>query len=165
METPTVLQLATLAIAAVGAVLGVINTWNAISDRRPRARVRFLNLYDVPNVEHFGYSIEVTNLSTFPLTISEVGLSLSPWWKRDIERLLLRPDGRVGPSTPIKLEPREQADFRFIGRFRGKPPKPIQAVYAKTACGVIFRSNSALVKSIAVGSLGSDHSDAPFHLQ
>lgn len=165
MDAPTILQLATLAIAVVGAVLGVINTWNSISERKPRARVRFLNLYGGPDVEHFGYSIEVTNLSAFPLTINEVGFSLSPWWKTDIERLLLHPDDRFGSSTPRKIEPREQVDFRFLGQMQGRSPKLIRSAYAKTACGVIFRSNAPLVKSIAAKAMNAERSEGPFRIQ
>jgi hypothetical protein len=63
-----------IALAAVGAVLGVMNTWNALSQRRVRLIVR-------PALAYFTgggppmFSISVTNMSSFPLTISEVGFT------------------------------------------------------------------------------------------
>lgn len=63
----------TFAIALLGAVLGLLNTWIAIDQRRVRLRVSPAYAL-TPNV--IGFSIAVTNLSAFPLTISEVGLAL-----------------------------------------------------------------------------------------
>ncbi|TRD12195.1 hypothetical protein FGU71_10205 [Erythrobacter insulae] len=164
MEVPTILQMATFAIALVGAVLGIINTWNAVADRKPNARVRFLNVRFVNEMEHLGYSIEVTNLSSFPLTINEVGFSLTPRWSSEIERLVLLPDDQFGASLPKKIEPREQADFRMVGKIKGRSPKMIKSVYAKTACGNVFRTNSELVKQIAKQSSNAPSSEGQFRL-
>ena len=129
----------TLAIAVLGAALGLINTWRSWVSDRPRARIRYLFRFLPPDMEQRGFTIEVTNLSTFDLTIQEVGFSLSPFWKRDIERLFLVPDGRIGDTLPILVKSRQQANFCFLDNPTGSSPKRIKSAYAKTACGVYFR--------------------------
>jgi hypothetical protein len=139
----------TLAIALLGAVLGIINTWITVSQARPKMRVRLLAVYSAPKIEKVGFSIEVTNLSNFPLTIREVGFSLSPWWKRDIERLLLSPFIVRGDSIPCRLEPRHQANFYFNDNLQGSSPKRITGAYAKTDCGVNFTGVTPALKEIS----------------
>src|ERR1051325_1952455 len=65
----------TIGAASVGAVLGVMNTINAMSQQRMRVRVTpaFIT---TPQGEPMGFSIEVINLSAFPVTVAEVGFSV-----------------------------------------------------------------------------------------
>jgi hypothetical protein len=62
----------TLGAALLGAGLGIMNTWNSLSQRRVRLRVTPSHAIVVP----FGidmFSIEVVNLSSFSVTVKEVG--------------------------------------------------------------------------------------------
>ena len=68
----------TIAIAVVGAVLGIINTWQALDQRRVRLRVVPKMAYPFVGGE-FGETmgcIEVVNLSAFPVRISEIGFTI-----------------------------------------------------------------------------------------
>jgi hypothetical protein len=58
----------TMGAAALGAGLGLMNTWNAMSQRRVRLRVRPAYATVVP-AGAIAFCIEVINLSTFPVTI------------------------------------------------------------------------------------------------
>ena len=62
----------TIGAATLGAVLGVMNTWNSISARRLRVKVTPNFVLDLAG-RPLGASIEVTNLSTFPVSVAEVG--------------------------------------------------------------------------------------------
>ncbi len=68
----------TIAIAVVGAVLGIINTWQVLDQRRVRLRV-------VPQIARMFFRgefgkpmgcIEVINLSAFPVRIHEIGFTI-----------------------------------------------------------------------------------------
>jgi hypothetical protein len=139
----------TFGLAIIGAVLGILNTWHAISQSKPKMRVRMLHTYSTPKVELVGFSIDVTNLSSFALTVTEVGFSLSPWWRRDIERLYLNQHKAAGHDLPVRLEPRQSASFYFQGKMEGRPPKKITAAYAKTDCGVYFRGTTPALKQLS----------------
>ena len=144
-----VVQVVTTALAFLGAVLGIINTRHAISQSRPNLRVRFLNNYAPPNFDLVGYSVEVTNLGTFALTVREVGLSMSPRWKRDLERMLLN-EAIAGPiRPPVRLEPRQQVDFYIPSNFSGKTDKAITAAYVKTECGCYFTGVTPALETLA----------------
>ena len=137
----------TLALAAIGAGLGVINTLHAISLSRPRMRVRFSNV--ITDVSDDFFSIDATNLSAFPLELREVGLSLSPFWKREIHRLYLKPLTHMGSQLPCRLEPRQRADFYFAGPIDGKPPSKIRSAYVKTACLTYFRGSTPALRGMS----------------
>lgn len=139
----------TFGIAIVGAVLGVLNTWHAISQSSPKMRVRMLYTYSTPKVELVGFSIDVTNLSSFALTVTEVGFSLSPWWRRDIERLYLNPHEAAGNALPVRLESRQSASFYFPGELKGLSTKKVTAAYAKTDCGVYFRGITPALRQMS----------------
>ena len=101
------------ACGVVGAVLGIINTWSLASRNRLRLRVRpyFAVVQRMRNgnyvgiARHFGepfpddvaphLCVEVVNLSSFPVTISEVGFG-DPGSKGDWSR------GQGCPSTALR---------------------------------------------------------------
>lgn len=73
-----------LSMAAVGAVLGIINTWHSLDQRRVRLRVVPKLAHPIINGE-FGPTmgcIEVVNLSTFPISVEEIGFTLKGQSKR-----------------------------------------------------------------------------------
>ena len=63
----------TFAAAMIGAVLGVMNMWNTIDQRRVRLRITPKH---VLSVNGRSFAIEVINLSAFPVTIDEVGFEI-----------------------------------------------------------------------------------------
>lgn len=142
-------QAITLAIAVLGAVLGIINTWVALARHRIRLRVR--PMWTIGGPPGAGFSIEVTNLSAFALTISEVGfvhgraISKSPARTLIARRVLL--DG--GP-WPRRLDSREQVSVYF-------DPNDVRGIdglgkaYAKTLCGEISVGESGALKQLRQG--------------
>jgi hypothetical protein len=71
-------ELFTFSVASVGAVLGIINTVTALNQQRVKLVVRVKSAFLFPptggTVKMF--SIQVTNLSSFPVFISEVGFEI-----------------------------------------------------------------------------------------
>jgi hypothetical protein len=89
--------------------------------------------------EPAGFTIEVTNLG-IPVTINEVGLSLSPPWRFDLHRLLMMPNlTSHSDLLPFKLDSRQQANFSFPTMPTAVKPTRVWFVYAKTQCGVYAR--------------------------
>ncbi|MEZ2127613.1 MULTISPECIES: hypothetical protein [unclassified Sinorhizobium] len=124
-------DLATIGLGTVGAVLGVMNTWNAMSQRRMRVRVTPAFLLKQDGTP-FGFSIEAINLSGFPLTLCEIGFQTANR-RRIVVGEYRTSDGR---SLPCRLEPREAISFMF-GPDEFPPPAGhrIGAAYIRTACG------------------------------
>lgn len=141
----------TEAAAAVGAALGLMNTWNGLNQRKVRLRVRPAHAFGVPDGRHM-VSIEVINLSTFPLTITEVGFTLDNNRLDVGERAAMAPPILIdGGIWPRKLQPREavtglcypeQLQWQRVGK-----------AYARTACEEVRYGTSPALKSMrAVGS-------------
>lgn len=65
----------TLGVAMLGAGLGIMNTWQALNANRVKLRVKPAFAIGIPQGQSM-FSIEVVNLSNFPITVSEVGLWL-----------------------------------------------------------------------------------------
>ncbi|WP_126173457.1 hypothetical protein [Altericroceibacterium xinjiangense] len=129
----------TLCIALLGAVLGIINTWNSVSQRRVKLRVS-----PAWAVGPFGgaFGIEVTNLSAFALTISEVGfLHNRPVSSTPARIVVSDPVVTDGKPYPRRLEPREQVTVYFDPRTI-PPGKRLWRAYAKTACGELKHGGS-----------------------
>jgi hypothetical protein len=80
----------TLSIAAVGAVLGIINTRQAMDQQRVKLRVVpkwvLFPMEEPPNDE--AGCVEVVNLSAFPVTLQEVGFTLRERAAKERGRLL-----------------------------------------------------------------------------
>ncbi len=132
----------TFGIAFLGAVLGIINTWRNIDRDRVKLLVKPAHAIPVgaleymhPNIE---FSIEVVNLSVFPVIVSEVGFLHKAM---DSRAAVMQPITLNGPTTPRKLEPRESASFYMV-RPERHDGRPIKCAYAKTSCGRTFRGNS-----------------------
>ena len=132
----------TLGIAVLGAALGVINTWNSL--RSSRVRLRVTPKWAL-TPDWTGLSIDVVNLSSFPVTITEVGFTLG----RSLSRLPRRvpiPHHSVvhGPALPVVLQPRDLLDVVFSCEWVGS--LRIHSAYALTASGEIARGNSGALR-------------------
>lgn len=96
------IQIVTLIIAMVGAVLGLVNTWRTFSNDRVRVRVK--PAYSLLTDGSEFLSIEVINLSTFAVTVTSFGFTV-----RGGSANLFMPDFRLSTpdSLPKRVEPRE----------------------------------------------------------
>lgn len=124
----------TLGIALLGAVLGLMNTWQAISAGRVKLRVKPAFAIGYPHGESM-FSIEVVNLSSFPVTISEVGLTLGGNSLGQQRAAVTQPIMIDGGQWPRRLEAREAVSLYFDPSSMGRSGKAIGRAYARTACG------------------------------
>lgn len=131
-----------VAVAAfIGAVLGIMNTWNALNQRRVRLRVPLLDaVYVGDQSTPPGFSINVVNLSTFPVIIEKVGFTLRGFrhWKRRLA--ILKPDIMDSKPYPRRLEERESLSAYF-DHIQMMHENRIGKTYARTSCGVIRKGS------------------------
>lgn len=122
----------TFAIAVLGAVLGIINTWQAL--RRDRLRIRVRPINAITEHGHW-FGVEVVNLSQFAVTIEEVGFTLGRRSAKRGNRLaVLSPVLIDNGPWPRRLEPRSSVTIYFDPRGLESPPSSIARAYARTAC-------------------------------
>jgi hypothetical protein len=127
----------TLGVALLGAGLGIMNTWNAVSQRRVRVRVAPSFLTE-PDGSPLGFSIEIINLSAFPITLAEVGFDAGRG-KRVPARAAHFPDNK---PLPRRIEPRESVLAMFCPAEFGLPNIELGDAYVRTACGRTVYGNS-----------------------
>ena len=142
----TPLDVATTALAMLGAVLGVINTWHSLDQTRVKLRV-------VPKrVIHGGAlpwtvtcCIEVTNMGAVAVTVDQVGLFY--WWssKRGVIGQPIIPDGGAWPR---RLEPRSSVSLYFDAAETHKGPR-VRCAFASTQCGHVATGTSPALRQIA----------------
>ena len=146
METVTVVEGVTLAIAVLGAVLGVINTWRAIDASRVKLKVLPKHAIPVGSADpSLQFCIAVTNLSTFPVTVNEVGVDYKNTDKRCV---YFEPTLLDGGPWPRRLESRSTVTV-YGPRPDLMPGHPIECAYAETDCGTKKRRTSPALKQIA----------------
>ena len=140
-------------LALIGGVLGVFNFVQGFWQRRVRLRVTpkltaiqgggFLS--STVDLLPRGFAcIEVVNLSAFPVTIDEVGFTLSDSKCRH----MIIPEPRT--LLPRTLEPRTSIDVRAT-QSAGFPRKSKKA-YAKTQCGQTRYGDSVVFKKFREGA-------------
>lgn len=136
----------TFAAAMIGAVLGIMNTWNAVDQRRVRLRITPKH---VLSVRGRSFAIEGINLSAFPVTIDEVGFEIKGQGVTKRSRAVVAyPELPDGKPWPRRLEPREDVSaclsVAHLSIYRGKK---IGRAYATTACDVTrYGSSPALAQ-------------------
>ena len=137
----------TVILATIGTVLGCINTFVLLNNRRVRLRVvpksatpgdGGILTDSTRHIEGGTVCIEVVNLSSFPVTISDVGYTLPSKRRASFCSPILL-DSKPWPR---RLEPREAvtayANISVV-------PSNIGKAYAKTDCGVTrFGTSPAL---------------------
>jgi hypothetical protein len=135
-------------IAVVGAALGILNYWNAVSQRRVRLKVRPVNAVPA-NGGPMMFAIEVLNLSTFPLTITELGCTLDGRWISSGPRSAMTPPILIdGGSWPRRLEPRTSVTgYCYREQFFTKAGM-IGRAYARTDCGQVKYGTSAALNQL-----------------
>lgn len=146
----TIVQAITLAIAGLGAVLGIINTWHGLDTSRVKLIVRPAHAIPLgaadPNLK---FCIEVTNLSAFAVTISDVGV----FYKGTNNRgCIVQPILLDGGGWPRRLEPRSSVTI-YGQTPSSSPDQRIRCAYARTECGYTKTGTSPALKQIARGEL------------
>ncbi len=148
MANSETIQIITFSLAVLGSVLGVINTWKGFDKDRVKIRVSPKHAIPVgatdPNIE---FSIDVLNLSTFPITISEVGILYHGTKERGVSVNPLLFDGS---SFPRRLETRTSLTAYFYGEALVNAKLRAKCAYAKTDCGVTAKGNSPAFKQLRV---------------
>lgn len=159
MESIGILQAVTFAIALVGAVLGILNTWRNFDRDKIKIRVNPTNLltlattYSGEEIENRGICVEVINLSTFPITIIEIGFAnFYPFTNkiRGSKSIPLKWQNLGSYSLPQRLESRESTSYFIFEEVleNHQNLKSIKYAYAKTACGHFFKGTSKLFTEI-----------------
>lgn len=124
----------TLAIATLGAVLGIVNTLHQLNRDRVTLRVTPKVMFRLQGQQASGprLCIEVINLSTFAVTVSMVGFRCK---KYDLG--LVPPIVFDGGSWPRRLEPRQSVTAFFNDDWRTNKDIPrVRWAVAVTECGV-----------------------------
>lgn len=137
----------TFGLALLGAVLGVMNTWRTFDRDRPKLRVVFKHAIPVGMASsRIRYSIEVINLSTFPLTIGEIGFQLRG---TDTRAAISQPTLIDSKPWPRRLEPRESVTAYIVGDDLDATPRPLRRAYATTTCGFTATGMTPAMKQVA----------------
>jgi len=137
----------TLAIALVGAILGIINTFLSIDRHRVKIKVTPKVSFPVGQQEKRKcLAIEILNLSDFPVTISQVGILYRG--TKDRGEIVL-PNISDGGSYPRRL------DSRVSFTVRSSPEvilenkfADVYCAYTETDCGVLTKGRSAALKGL-----------------
>lgn len=143
-----VVQAITLAVAVLGAVLGIINTWQSIDKTRVKLKVIPKGVIPFGGADpRLTFCIEVTNLSTFPVTVSDVGVFYHGTKHRGCITQPILIDG--GP-WPRRLEPRSSVTV-YTEKPDSHAERKIRCAYARTDCGSTGTGNSPALRQIANG--------------
>ncbi len=104
-ESFTLISGIALSIAVLGAALGTMNTWRSIDKDRVKLRVIPKQAIVVGAISHrpIQLSIDITNFSTFLLTVREVGVL---YFGISTHGAVIEPIIINGGVFPRKLEPR-----------------------------------------------------------
>lgn len=136
----------TLSIAALGAVLGIINTWQSVSQNRLKLRVTPKHAIGFGGAnKNTTFCIEVVNRSGFAVTIAEVGILYKG---TDNRFAYVNPILADRGPWPRRLEPRASVTVY------GCRPEPIsghrlKCAYARTDCGERVTGTSGALRQIA----------------
>lgn len=146
MPDITVFQAITLAIAAVGAVLGVINTWRNIDQSRVKLKV--LPTHAIPYGaadSNLRFCIQVTNLSSFAVTVDDAGIF---YYGTKNRGSIVNPVFAGNGSWPRRLEPRASISLYSQLPYSSAGHK-IKCAFARTQCGRTKTGKSPALHQIA----------------
>lgn len=150
MAAVEIKEAVTMSIALIGAVLGVMNTWNAMDQRRVRLRVTPKIAIPILNGE-FGRSmgcIEVINLSAFPVSVQEVGFTLHRNSRKGDRLTITLPFTNDQQPFARRLESRQSvsAYFDFDARFA-----KAKSAYVRTDCDEMFYGTAPAMDRLRQG--------------
>lgn len=148
----------------VGTILGIINICHALSTSRVRLKVlpKIAFMIDRGNAitvdrptdrcisllrdkVPYKVCVQVTNLSTFPLTISDVGFGNI----KETRGIIFAPELTPGKTWPARLESRESITaYARIGETLDPKVLKKPVAYARTDCGKVKYGTSHILKAI-----------------
>jgi hypothetical protein len=140
MPEITLFQAITLAIAAIGAVLGIINTWRSID--LSRVKLKVLPSHAIPYGAadpNLRFCVEVTNLSSFAVTIDDAGVFYHG---------TINPVFADNGSWPRRLEPRASISI-YSQLPYSRAGHKIKCAFARTQCGHTETGTSPALHQIA----------------
>jgi hypothetical protein len=163
LETVTLITaIVGAACGSTGVILGIINTWQQISKNAVRLKVipRMAFMIDSNNTmtmdrptemldvflskkRPYRLCIEVINLSSFPVTVSDAGFG-------DIKKtrqFVFKPELSPGKTWPVRLDSREAVVIYF--GFNTKLDVSLlkkKHAYVKTDCGIVKYGTSPIMK-------------------
>jgi hypothetical protein len=137
----------TMGAAALGAGLGIMNTWNSLNQRRVRLRVTPMHTFSVPGGQQ-GFGIEVINLSAFPVTVIDVGFSIGRRLGKAGRLSVIQPILIDGKPWPRRLESRESVSTYPDPRELVGHGKKIGKAYARTSCDTVVLRDSGALKQL-----------------
>lgn len=144
---PIELQVVTSCVAVVGAILGLINTWHNLSKDDLRLKIVPANclLFRMGVKNEWTLSIDVINLSSFPVTVEEVGLRL-----RSGDKLVIPATPTTnGKGLPQRLEPREALTIMFDSSISANPKlADVRKAYARCQCGSLRYGSGPALKQL-----------------
>lgn len=146
MSEITWFQGVTLAIAAVGAVLGIINTWRTVDQTRIKLKV--LPTHAIPYGEadpNLRFCVEVTNLSSFSVTVDDAGVFYHGTKSRGS---IINPVFADNGPWPRRLEPRASISI-YSQLPSSRAGHKIKCAFARTQCGHTKTGTSPALHQIA----------------
>ena len=133
----------TFGLALLGAVLGVVNVWRAISRDRVRMKV-VPQWYAHTSDFEPGICIEVINMGFAPITVAKVGFLVST-----PDEMISYPDTVLlsGERFPHRLEPRASVTAMIpTGAQKDEVFALVTSAFCKTACGQTFTGKSKFLR-------------------
>jgi len=153
MKEYTFIDGITLSIAVLGATLGIMNTWRSIDRDRVKLKVVPKQAIPIGQIEDLQTTlcIDITNFSTFPIVISEVGVLYHGTKNRGA---IINPITFDGGTFPRKLEPRTSFTvYTQPEAIKATEGRVVKCAYATTDCGVTKKGNSEALKTMVLKSL------------
>lgn len=145
-----ILTITGVVCGVIGAVLGAIKTWNQLQINKVRLKVTPQHAIPVGSLEGapINFSIDVINLSEFPVTITDVGFTLAGNRKATLATL-----NRIQqPSDlPVRLEQRTTYSVWFELSTDDPNTKYFLSAYAHTQCGETVTGTSDALKQAVKG--------------
>jgi len=139
-------QAATLAIAAVGAVLGFINTWRAVDQNRVKLKVAPAHAIPYGSApQNIRFCVQVTNLSQFAVTVDDVGFFFHG---SNRHSSIVNPMFTDNGPWPRRLEPRSSVTV-YSEPPRSSNGHKIKCAFARTQCGYTKTGNSPALRQVA----------------
>lgn len=148
----TIFQAITLAIAAVGAVLGIINTWRTIDQSRVKLKVVPAHAIPYGNADpNIRFCLQITNLSQFAVTIEDAGFFFRGTKNR---ASIVNPIFTDFGAWPRRLEPRSSITVYSQLPACLKEGRKLKCAFARTQCGRTKTGTSPALRQIAASSNG-----------
>lgn len=129
--------------------MGLINTWRSIDASRVKVKVLPSHAIAVGGANPaIKFSIAVTNLSTFPITIDNVGFLYEG---TDEKGVLVDYQLNQPGTLPVRLESRTSVSV-YCRRPEPMAGHPIKRAFATTACGITVTGSSPALRQVARGA-------------